>query len=104
MFSRLSNCALQFPEERVMHIHSNLNNIQAASLAGASSYRAENAERAAQTRRRLMKAAQTPEGSFLEGSDPSASFLVGEWLTVRHNHALAEDEYTPGSVDGAGRL
>jgi hypothetical protein len=80
-----------------MHIHGNQLNVQAASLGGAGSYRAENAERAAQTRRRLHKAAQALDTPALETSDPSASFLVGEWLSVRHNHALAEDEYTHGS-------
>lgn len=80
-----------------MHIHGNQLNVQAASLGGAASYRTENAERAAQTRRRLHKAAQTLDATAFETSDPSARFLVGEWLSVRHNHALAEDEYTHGS-------
>jgi hypothetical protein len=82
-----------------MHIHGNLNNIHAASLAGAGSFRAENAERAAQTRRRLLKAAQTMDATAREADAvaPDASFLVGEWLNVSHNHALAEDEYTHGS-------
>jgi hypothetical protein len=80
-----------------MHIHANDLNVQAASLAGAGSYRAENAERAAKTRRRLHKAAQTIDATAPEASDPSASFLVGEWLNLRHSHALAEDEYTHGS-------
>ncbi|HTW82166.1 MAG TPA: hypothetical protein VME23_21655 [Terracidiphilus sp.] len=80
-----------------MHIHANLNNIQAASVYGASNARAENGERAAQTRRRLRKTAQTLDASSLESSNPSASFLVGEWLNVHHNKSLADDEYTPGS-------
>jgi len=80
-----------------MHIHGNYLNVQAASLAGAGSYRAQNAERAAQNRRRLNKAAQSLEATSIESTDPDASFLVGEWLSLRHNHAQAEDEYTPGS-------
>jgi hypothetical protein len=80
-----------------MHIHGNGFNVQSASLGGAASYRAENAERAAQTRKRLHKAAQTLEATALDASDPDASFLVGEWLSVRHNHTLVEDEYTHGA-------
>ncbi|MGP8250796.1 MAG: hypothetical protein ACLQHF_02115 [Terracidiphilus sp.] len=83
-----------------MHIHGNDLNVQAASLAGVASYRAGDAERAARTRRRLQNSAQTLEPTALETSDPGANLLVGQWLSVRHNHALAEDEYTPGPSTG----
>jgi hypothetical protein len=79
-----------------MHIHGNLN-VQATSLGAANSARAENAERAAETRRRLYKAAQSIDATATESTDPDASYLVGEWLSVRHNHALADDRYTRGS-------
>jgi len=86
-----------------MHIHGTEFNVQAASLSGAGSYRAENAERSAQTRRRLLKAARTLDATDIETADPEASLLVGAWLNVRHNHALAEDEYTPDAVPGPGQ-
>jgi hypothetical protein len=86
-----------------MHIHANLSNVQPASLYGASNHRAENAERAAKTRRHLHKAAQTLDAAALEATDPGASLLVGEWLSVRHNQSLAEDEYTPGAPSSPGQ-
>lgn len=83
-----------------MHIHGNLMNVQPASLYEASNHRAEIAERAAQTRRRLRKAAQALgaaalDAPTLDSTNPGASLLVGEWLSVRHNQSVAEDEYTP---------
>ncbi|MGD0910328.1 MAG: hypothetical protein ABR928_00445 [Terracidiphilus sp.] len=82
-----------------MHIHASLMSVQAASLAGAGNARAENAEKAAQTRRQLRKAAQHVDTTSFaaDAAAPDASFLVGEWLNVRHNHSLADDKYTPGS-------
>lgn len=79
-----------------MHIHANMN-IEAASLAAAASYRAENAERAAQTRRRLNKAAQTLDAATLGTSDPDTGLMVSEWLNAHHDDSPAEDTYTQGS-------
>jgi hypothetical protein len=83
-----------------MHIHGNLNNVLAEGLNTAVNTRAENAGRATQTRRRLRKSAQTIDATALEAStldstEPGASFLASEWLSVRHSVALADDEYKP---------
>ena len=87
-----------------MRIHGQQPTLQAAEMAGAANYRAENAERSGRTRRRLMKAAQTLDAAALESADPGAGLLVDQWLSVRHNAAMAEDEYTPGSIGGAAKF
>lgn len=76
-----------------MHIHGNLNNVQATSLNAACNARTENAEKAAQTRKRLHKAAEILDDPSVDASDPGAGFLVGEWLNVHHNLAMADDAY-----------
>jgi hypothetical protein len=77
-----------------MHIHGNNLNILAPSLDTPNSVRSENAEKAAETRRRLRKATETLGAPTAESSDSNATFLAGEWLNVRHNYSLAEDKYT----------
>jgi len=87
-----------------MRIHGSDLNVQAASLGAAAGYHAEDVERARRTRQRLSQAAQKLEAGTAEQGEMDAGFLVGEWLGVRHNSALAEDEYTPGPVTGMGGL
>jgi hypothetical protein len=79
-----------------MRIHGNLTNLREASVEYAGMDRAENAARAAKTRRQLQKAAQTISATDLETPDPGASLLIGEWLNVNHNQSLADDDYIPG--------
>ena len=77
-----------------MHIHGNNLTIQAASLDTPNSVRAQIAEKATETRRRLRKATETLDASSADSSDSSASLLTREWLNVHHNYSLAEDKYT----------
>ena len=81
-----------------MHIHANMLNPQAAGLYDPSSLRAAQAERAAQTRRKLQNAAQTIGATDSETLDPNASMLMGHWLNVDHNQSLPDDSYVPGST------
>ena len=77
-----------------MHIHANLMN-QAANFYDSNSLRAEQAERAARTRRKLQKAAQAIDAD-LATADPAAGMLMGQWLSVNHNQSLADDRYMAG--------
>jgi hypothetical protein len=79
-----------------VHIHANMMNPQAAGLYDPSSLRAAQAERAAQTRRKLLSAAQTMGATDLESLDPDAGLLIGRWLNANHNQSLADDSYAPG--------
>jgi hypothetical protein len=73
-----------------MHIHGSISNIQGAGFYGVSNgERAAAAQRAAETRKRLLKAGQN-------GSDdlsPEETALIGHWLDARHSQVLGEDEY-----------
>jgi hypothetical protein len=82
--------------EETMHIHANLMNPQAAGPYDPSARRAEQAERAAQTRRKLQKASETITASDLDTPDAGAAgLLVRNWLNAGPNPSLAEDNYTP---------
>lgn len=76
-----------------MHIHGSIPNVQSADFYSiASSERAAEAQRAAETRKRLLKAAQ---GLAAEAGaeTPEATALVGQWMDARHSQVLTGDEY-----------
>jgi hypothetical protein len=73
-----------------MHIHPaavGLHSINTYALANGE--RAAATERAAETRKRLLKSAQSIEAE----SDPDAILLIGQWLDSRHSQVLPGDEY-----------
>jgi len=81
-----------------MHIHGNFMNAQSVGLNTAlNSERAAAAQRAAETRRKLLKKAQDLNG----GASSEETLLVGERLDGRPSEADSEilpgDEYHPGS-------
>jgi hypothetical protein len=77
-----------------MHIHGTMMNAQGANLASISSgERAAAAQQAAEVRKRLLRNAQIPGGD----TSPEEATLIGNWLNVRHNQSLADDEYHASS-------
>jgi hypothetical protein len=77
-----------------MHIHGTMQNSQGANLASASNIeRSAAAQQAAEVRKRLLRNAQTPGGD----TTPEEATLIGNWLNVRHNQSLADDDYHASS-------
>jgi hypothetical protein len=71
-----------------MHIHGQMNPVNAANLNGAAqNERAESNRRAAETRRKLAQSA----ASASAGDDEA--FMVGHWLGASPHDALPGDEY-----------
>jgi hypothetical protein len=78
-----------FKPEAAMHIHSAAIGLQPGSYA-AGNERAAAAQRASETRKRLLKSAQSIGDAAT--SDPNAALLVGRWLDSRHSQVLSGDE------------
>ena len=77
-----------------MHIHGAISNVQGAGFYGVSNgEKAATAERAAETRKRLLKAGQ----SGPDDQSPEETALIGHWLDARHSQVLSEDEYRPAA-------
>jgi hypothetical protein len=73
-----------------MHIHMNPLSVQAASFfLAAQGERAAAAQRAAETRKKLLKSASAI------GDEASAeeTLLIGQWRDGRHSQVLGGDEY-----------
>jgi len=71
-----------------MHIHGQMNPLNAANFHGAAqNERAESNRRAAETRRKLAQSAASASMSEDE------TFLVGHWLGASPHDALPGDEY-----------
>jgi hypothetical protein len=74
-----------------MHIHSQMNPMNAANFNGAAqNERTESNRRAAETRRKLAQGA----ASASTGDDEA--FMVGHWLGASPQDALPDDEYRSG--------
>lgn len=75
-----------------MHIHGAIQNVQGAGFYGVSNgERAIAAQRAAETRRRLLKSAHALDADAgQEMTEESA--LVSQWMDARHSHVLTGDE------------
>jgi len=74
-----------------MHIHGQMNPLNAANFHGAAqNERAESNRRAAETRRKLAQSA----ASASAGDDEA--FMVGHWLGASPHDALPGDEYHSG--------
>lgn len=77
-----------------MHIHGQLLNVQGAGFYGVSNgERAAAAQRAAETRKRLLKAGQNEPSD----ASPEETALIGQWLDARHSQVLSADEYRPAA-------
>jgi hypothetical protein len=73
-----------------MHIH--LSGISMQSAYGAAnSERAAAAERAAEVRKRLLKAGQNAEAGSDSGD--GVSLLIGQWTDSRHSEVLPPAQY-----------
>jgi hypothetical protein len=73
-----------------MHIH--LSGVGMSSAYGAgNSERAAAAERAAETRRRLLKAGQS--AGAVADADEDVSLLIGQWADSRHSEVLPAAQY-----------
>lgn len=71
-----------------MHIHGSIPNIQSANYYGVSSGdNAIAAKRAAETRKRLLKAGQSTGAE----NSPEAAALVSQWVDSRHSQVLSGD-------------
>jgi len=67
-----------------MHVHSSAVGLDPMSSYAAANERAAAAQRAAEVRKRLLRAAQNAGA----GAGPEASFLIGRWL----NHTSPPDQ------------
>jgi hypothetical protein len=78
-----------------MHIHpaAGLNAIDPHAFANQ---RAANA-RAAETRKKLLKAGQSDDSEV--NADPDAILLIGHWLDSRQTHLLPGDQYHSAAED-----
>jgi hypothetical protein len=74
-----------------MHIHPTGVGLHAINTYSLANERAANAQRAAEIRKKLLKAAQSDDLDV--STDPDATLLVGQWLDSRHSRVLSGDEY-----------
>lgn len=72
-----------------MHIHPAALGLHTINTYAMANERAANAQRAAETRKRLLRSAQVLEAD----ADPDATLLIGQWLDSRHSQVLPGDEY-----------
>lgn len=72
-----------------MHIHPTAIGMHPINASAAGNERAADAERAAQVRKRLLKAAQSAASDAM----PEENLLVGQWLDSRHSQVLPSGEY-----------
>lgn len=71
-----------------MHIHGQISNVNSAGFFSiAAGDRSAQAQRAAETRRKLLKAGKSADAADV---DPDAEFLVGRWNGS--NQAASGDE------------
>jgi hypothetical protein len=73
-----------------MHIHGQIPNANAAGFFGISSGdRSAQAQRAAETRKKLLKAGQSADSAV---ADPNAELLVGRWMGSSPVQATSGDD------------
>jgi hypothetical protein len=88
--SILDTCLTGLPLEVSMHIHLSGAGMQPA-VGAANSERAAAAERAAEVRKRLLKAGQS--GAPVSDSGDGVSLLIGQWTDSRHSEVLPTVQY-----------
>ena len=70
-----------------MHIHGNSMSVNPANFSSVGDQQtAAAAERAAETRKRLMKAPAT------DTSTPEETLMISQWLDSRHSQVLTPDQ------------
>ena len=74
-----------------MHIHPAAVGLDAINSYALANERAANAQRAAEVRKKLLKAGQSEDLEV--NTDPDATLLIGQWLDSRHSQVLPGDEY-----------
>jgi hypothetical protein len=74
-----------------MHIHPAAVGMHAINTYGAGNERAAAAQRAADTRKRLLKSAQSLDEET--PTDADATLLIGQWLDARHSQTPPAGEY-----------
>ncbi len=74
-----------------MHIHPAAVGLNSINTYGLANERAASAERAAEVRKKLLKAGQPGDPEV--DTDPNATMLIGQWLDSRHSQVLPSDEY-----------
>jgi hypothetical protein len=79
-----------------MHIHGNQWNLNAVNPYSAAAENAAARQRAAETRKKLLKSAAEIEGA----ATPEETLLNGQWLDSRHSQTESEDQYR---ASAAGR-
>ena len=73
-----------------MHIHgAAMNNYAIGFNSAKQTDKTAAAQRAAETRRKLLKSAQSIDGSM----DSTEGLLIGQWLDSRHSQVQSEDQY-----------
>ena len=73
-----------------MHVHPAAVGLHDINTYALANERAANA-RAAEVRKRLLKAGQSDDPEV--NADPDAMLLVGQWLDSRHSQVPPGDEY-----------
>ncbi len=76
-----------------MHIHPSAIGLHPINISAAGNERAAAAQRAADVRKRLLKAAQ----SDAPNATPEENLLIGQWLDSRHSQVLPGDSYHAAS-------
>jgi hypothetical protein len=79
------------PLEGAMHVHPAAVGLHAINTYALANERAANAQRAAEVRKKLLKAGQSDDLEV--NTDPDATLLIGQWLDSRHSQVLSGDEY-----------
>lgn len=85
-----------------MHIHGQLPDASIYNVVNSA--RAAAAERAAETRKRLLREGQSRPG--LGGPDdlsPEEMAMIGRWMVSRHSRVLTDDEYRATEFGRNGR-
>jgi hypothetical protein len=78
-----------------MHIHGNQWNLNAVNPYSAAAENAAARQRAAETRKKLLKSAAEIEGA----ATPEETLLNGQWLDSRHSQVQSGEQYN-NSVSG----
>ena len=74
-----------------MHVHPSAIAQHAINTYASGNQRAAAAQRAAEVRKKLLKAARG-EGEQVS-ADPDATLFIGQWLDSRHSQTLPASEY-----------
>jgi hypothetical protein len=77
-----------------MHIHGNQANLNTINPYSAAAEKATAAQRAADTRKKLLKSASGIEGS----ASPEEALMVGKWIGATNSQTQVDVEYHTASA------